>query len=73
MSTTQAVSVALVGDVMLQTGLEELLGGRHHRACRCGRLDQPDHVVASIAERITLVTSAGRVIGVRWPALTLEM
>jgi poly-gamma-glutamate capsule biosynthesis protein CapA/YwtB (metallophosphatase superfamily) len=28
MSTTQAVSVALVGDVMLQTGLEELLGGR---------------------------------------------
>src|SRR3712207_6343854 len=28
MSTTQAVSVALVGDVMLQSGLEELLGGR---------------------------------------------
>lgn len=28
MSSVQAVSVALVGDVMLQTGLEELLGGR---------------------------------------------
>ena len=32
-----------------------------------------DQVVASTAERITLVTSAGRVMGDRWPALTLEM
>jgi hypothetical protein len=32
-----------------------------------------DHVVASTAERITLVTSAGRVMGVRWPALTQVM
>ena len=35
--------------------------------------DGSDHVVASTAERITLVTSPGRVMGVRWPALTLVM
>src|SRR3954447_17806888 len=32
-----------------------------------------DHVAASTAERMTLVTSAGRVIGVRWPPGALVM
>jgi hypothetical protein len=31
-------------------------------------LQVADHVVASTAERMTSVTSAARVTGVRWPA-----
>jgi hypothetical protein len=51
-----------------------LVRGRHHRAVPVAAAWQgQDQLVASTAERITLVTSPGRVMGVRWPALTLEM
>jgi hypothetical protein len=57
---------SLVGREHELARLEELLGSAATTGpAGGGGLDQPDHFVASTAERITLTTSARRVIGVR--------